>query len=45
MTVWVNENAGANYQLSCRLNVITGPGIIVERPMYFSYDGWVDTMS
>ncbi len=40
LTVMVNENAGANYQLSCRLSVTHGPGIIVERPMYFSYNGW-----
>ncbi len=39
-TIWVNQNAGPGYQLSCRINVAAGPGIIVERPMYFSYHGW-----
>ncbi len=39
-TVPVNIDAGSDYQLSCRLSVTSGPGIIAERPMYFDYAGW-----
>ncbi len=39
-TVPVNSDAGEGYQLSCRLTVTSGPGIIAERPMYFDYGGW-----
>jgi photosystem II stability/assembly factor-like uncharacterized protein len=39
-TVMVNEHAGWGYQLSCAVNVTSGPGIIVERPLYFNYFGW-----
>ncbi|OFW56336.1 MAG: hypothetical protein A2Y75_03815 [Candidatus Solincola sediminis] len=40
-TVMVNNNAGADYQLSTVVRVISGPGIVVERPMYFNYgSGW-----
>jgi hypothetical protein len=39
-TVMVNEHAGWGYQLSCAVNVSSGPGIIVERPCYFDYFGW-----
>ena len=39
-TVMVNEHAGTDYELSCRLEVTSGPGIVVERPMYFDYNGW-----
>ncbi len=40
VTVPVNADAGSGYQLSCRLQVTNGPGIIAERPMYFNYGGW-----
>jgi hypothetical protein len=36
----VNEHAGPDYQLSTRVKVLSGPGIVVERPMYFIYSGW-----
>ncbi len=39
VTVRVNEHAGNGYQLSTRLLVTSGPGIVVERPMYFVYGG------
>ena len=39
-TVMVNEDAGPNYQLSARVRVTSGPGIVVERPMYFIFRGW-----
>jgi SpoIID/LytB domain protein len=47
-TIMVNDNAGPNYQLSTRIKVTSGPGIVAERPMYFNYnrtrDGGSDTM-
>jgi hypothetical protein len=39
-TVMVNDDAGQNYQLSTRVKVLSGPGVVVERPMYFIYNGW-----
>ncbi len=39
-TVLVNTHAGANLQLSCRVRVRSGPRVVVERPMYFNYNGW-----
>jgi hypothetical protein len=39
-TIWVNNHAGPNLSLSARLKVTSGPAIVVERPMYFSYSGW-----
>jgi hypothetical protein len=39
LTLFVNGHAGNNYQLSCRLRVLSGPPIVVERPMYFSQGG------
>jgi hypothetical protein len=39
MTLFVNEHAGAGYQLSCLVRVVSGPDIVVERPVYFDYDG------
>ena len=39
-TVWVNEHAGAGFQNSCRIRVISGPPIVAERPMYFDFSGW-----
>ncbi|MBC7231291.1 MAG: beta-galactosidase [Actinobacteria bacterium] len=38
-TLFVNQHAGAGYQLSCRLRVLAGPAVVAERPMYFSHDG------
>lgn len=41
LTLRVNEQAGTGYQLSVHLTVTAGPGIVVERPMYFNYGaGW-----
>ncbi len=42
VTIRVNDNAGPGYQLSTRLQVRSGPGIVVERPMYFLYNGTWD---
>ncbi len=38
----VNDGAGPDYQLSCRVRVLSGPGIVAERSMYFDYGvgGW-----
>ncbi len=38
-TIFVNEHAGAGYQLSIR--VLSSAPIVVERPMYFDYGGGV----
>lgn len=38
-TLMVNEHAGQNLQLSTRVKVLSGPEIVVERPMYFVYNG------
>ncbi len=40
VTSLVNVAAGAGYQLSCLISVVNGPDIVVERPMYFEYNGW-----
>ena len=40
ITIPVNANAGPGLQLSARIQVTSGPGIIAERPMYFNYNGW-----
>ncbi len=34
-TFMVNDHAGRNILLSCQIRVISGPGIVAERPMYF----------
>lgn len=39
LTVKVNDSAGAGYQVSCRVRVVSGPAVVVERPMYFDYHG------
>lgn len=39
VTLMVNQHAGTGYQLSTRVLVASGPGIVVERPMYFLYGG------
>jgi len=38
-TIPVNMDAGPELQLSCQVQVIDGPPIIAERPMYFDYNG------
>lgn len=35
VTVRVNDSAGANLQVSCRVRVLSGPAVMAERPMYF----------
>lgn len=35
VTLRVNDHAGADLQLSCRIKVVSGPDIIAERPLYF----------
>ncbi len=40
VTIYANEQAGAGLQLSTSVRVLSGPDIVVERPMYFSYNGW-----
>jgi hypothetical protein len=41
VTVPVNSDAGSGYQLSTRVRVVSGPDVVVERPMYFVYGpGW-----
>ncbi len=39
LTLRVNDDAGLGYQLSALARVASGPGIVVERPMYFLYEG------
>ena len=39
VTVFVNDDAGRDYQLGVKLTVTAGPGIACERPMYFDYGG------
>jgi polysaccharide biosynthesis protein PslG len=39
VNLFVNEHAGAGYQLSCRLRVISGTNVVAERPMYFGQGG------
>lgn len=39
VTLRVNDHAGAGYQLATKLLVTSGPGVVVERPMYFNYGG------
>jgi hypothetical protein len=38
VTVYVNDNAGPDFQLSTRVKVVSGPAIVAERPMYFLYN-------
>ncbi|MBC7228868.1 MAG: hypothetical protein H5T74_00550 [Actinobacteria bacterium] len=38
----VNEHAGPGYQLSTRVTVVSGAPIVVERPMYFLFNGLWD---
>ena len=39
VTIFVNEDAGEDCQLSVRLKVVDGDGIVAERPMYFNFRG------
>jgi hypothetical protein len=39
VTVFVNDDAGRDYQLAAELTVTSGPQIVAERPMYFDYHG------
>lgn len=36
----MNTHAGPNHEVSARIQVTSGPDIVVERPMYFNYNGW-----
>jgi hypothetical protein len=38
-TLYVNEEAGSDLELSCTVKVRSGPPIVVERPMYFNFNG------
>jgi hypothetical protein len=38
-TLYVNEEAGSDLELSCTIKVKSGPAILVERPMYFEIIG------
>ncbi len=40
VTLCVNDHAGTGLALSANIDVTSGPGIIAERPIYFSYNGW-----
>ncbi len=40
VTLCVNDHAGPDLALSARIRVTSGPGVIAERPMYFTYNGW-----
>ncbi|OFW58978.1 MAG: hypothetical protein A2Y75_00375 [Candidatus Solincola sediminis] len=39
-TLRVNDEAGANLELSCHIVVVAGSQIVAERPMYFNFRGW-----
>jgi exo-beta-1,3-glucanase (GH17 family) len=39
-TVFVNQSAGPDYQLATRVRVLSGSGVVVERPMYFDSTRW-----
>ncbi|MBC7084598.1 MAG: hypothetical protein H5T95_14110 [Firmicutes bacterium] len=41
-TIFVNEDAGADLQLSALVEVFSGEAIICERSMYFNQNGWTD---
>ncbi len=38
-TLFINTFVGSNYNLGCRVRVISGPNVMAERPMYFKYGG------
>ncbi len=39
-TVMVNDEVGQGKQIAAELQVVSGPSIVAERPMYFNYAGW-----
>lgn len=39
VSIRVNDDAGADFQLSCYVRVVSGPPVVVERPMYFDFRG------
>jgi len=39
-TVFVNEHAGPGYQVATSLRVVSGPSVVVERPLYFDREKW-----
>lgn len=39
-TLGVNDHAGKNINVSCKVEVTSGAPIIAERPMYFNFGGW-----
>ncbi len=39
-TILVNCHAGCDLQISAQVDVVSGPNVVVERPMYFNYGGW-----
>jgi len=41
-TLMVNEHAGQGLMISTRVKVLSGPGIVAERPMYFNFGGLWD---
>jgi hypothetical protein len=41
-TILVDTDAGAGHQLSTRVRVISGDGVVVESPMYFIFNGTWD---
>jgi hypothetical protein len=40
VTVRANDLAGPGYQLSTLVRVTSGPPLMAERPIYFSWSGW-----
>jgi len=39
-TLRANDEAGEGLELSCSLRIKSGPPVMAERPMYFSFRGW-----
>jgi hypothetical protein len=39
-TLYINEDAGSDRQISCIVKVLSGSTVVVERPMYFDFNGW-----
>ncbi|MHB8780105.1 MAG: DUF5719 family protein [Candidatus Geothermincolia bacterium] len=40
ITVMVNRDVPAGREVACALRVLSGEGIVAERPMYFDFQGW-----
>ncbi|MHB8781033.1 MAG: CHAP domain-containing protein [Candidatus Geothermincolia bacterium] len=38
VTVFVGQDAGCGLEVAARLDVLSGPDIVCERPMYFAFD-------